>query len=164
MTHQELKETVMKSKFLSFVAAMVVVIGGCVGSATAEGRHKVTLEASVPFEFVLGNRAFPAGTYIFEMATGTPKPSDQAGVLVVRSHERKLYAAVAADVAADAKIHEGHKLEFVRAGDRVFLSKVWRQGGLAGLTVHTAPGATEAEETQASEVLTLDAQQISGGV
>jgi hypothetical protein len=35
--------------------------------------RKVTLEARFLFEFVVGNRAYPAGRYTFEMATGTPK-------------------------------------------------------------------------------------------
>jgi hypothetical protein len=45
----------------------------------------------------------------------------------------------------------------------MFLSKVWRQGDLAGLSVHTAPGATETEDWQESEVLTLDAVAVSSG-
>ena len=154
----------MNRKALPLFALLITLIGITAGSSNAQTRRKVTLEASVPFEFVVGNRAFPAGKYTFEMATGSPKTSDQAGVLVVRGHERKLYAAVATGVTADMNAHVGPKLMFVRSRDRVFLSKVWRQGNVAGLSVHTAPDAIEAEDWQESQVLTLDAMVVSGSI
>jgi hypothetical protein len=157
------KESVMNRKALPLFALLIALIGITASSSEAQTRRKITLEASVPFEFVVGNRAFPAGHYVFEMATGSPKTSDQAGVLVVRGNERKHYAAVATGVTADANAHVKPKLMFVRSGDRMFLSKVWRQGDLAGLSVHTAPGATETEDWQESEVLTLDAVAVSSG-
>ena len=118
----------MNRKVLPIIATLIVLIGIIASQAQAQPKRKVTLEASVPFEFVVGNRAYPAGRYTFEMATGTPKNTDRSGVLVVRSRERKLYTAVATTVTADQNPHDGHKLIFVRSGDRVFLSKVWRQG------------------------------------
>jgi hypothetical protein len=154
----------MNRKALPVFALLITLIGITTGTSHAQARRKVTLEASVPFEFVAGNRAFPAGNYTFEMATGSPRTSEQSGVLVVRSHERKLYAAVATGVAADTNTHVAPKLTFVRNGDRVFLSKVWRQGNLAGLSIPAAPGASETEDWQQSEVLTLDAIAVSGGI
>jgi hypothetical protein len=156
--------SVMKGKALPLFALLITLIGLTAGSADAQARRKVTLEASVPFEFFVGNRAFPAGHYIFEMATGSPRASDQSAVLVVRGHERKLYAAVATGVTTDSNAHVEPKLMFVRSGGRVFLSKVWRQGNAAGLSLHTAPGATEAEDWQESEVVTLDAMPGSGAI
>jgi hypothetical protein len=154
----------MNRKALPLFALLIALIGITDSSADAQVRRKVTLEASVPFEFVVGNRAFPAGNYIFEMATGSPKTSDQSAVLIVRGHERKLYAAVATGVTTDANAHIEPKLMFVRSGGRVFLSKVWRQGNSAGLSLHTTAEATEAEDLQESEVFTLDAMPGSGAI
>jgi hypothetical protein len=154
----------MNRKALPVVATLIVLIGIISSQAQAQPKRKVTLEASVPFEFVVGNRAYPAGRYTFEMATGTPKSTDRSGVLVVRSRERKLYTAVATTVTDDRNPHDGHKLIFVRNGDRVFLSKVWRQGNTSGLRVPTAPGsaeAIEAGEWQKPEVLTVEASLIN---
>lgn len=151
----------MNRKALPLFATLIALIAITAG-ANAQTRTKVTLEASVPFEFVVANRAFPAGNYTFEMATGSPKITDQAGVLIVRSGERKLYAAVATNVAADSNAHVDPKLVFVRNGDHVFLSKVWRQGNTAGFILH-APNANETEDRQESQVLTLDARVIDGG-
>ena len=155
----------MNRKALPNASTLIVLIGIIASQAQAQPKRKVTLEASVPFEFVVGNRAYPAGRYTFEMATGTPKNTDRSGVLVVRSRERKLYTAVATTVTADQNPHDGHKLIFVRNGDRVFLSKVWRQGNTSGLSVPTAPGTTEAieaDEWQKPEVLTVQASLING--
>jgi hypothetical protein len=154
----------MNRKALPVFGLLIILIGITAGTSHAQTRRKVTLEASVPFEFVVGNRAFPAGNYVFEMATGSPRTSEQSGVLVVCSHERTLYAAVATGVAADTSAHVAPKLTFVRKGDRVFLSKVWRQGNLAGLSIPAAPGASEAEDWQESQVLTLDASAVNGGI
>jgi hypothetical protein len=158
--YQEHKELVMNRKALPLFALLITLIGITAG-ANAQTRRKVTLEASVPFEFVVGNRVFPAGSYVFEMATGHPKTTDQAGVLVVHNRERKLYAAVATDVTTDANAHVTPKVIFTRSGDRVFLSKVWRQGNAAGLSLH-APAGTEGELSQESQVLTLDAVAMNG--
>jgi hypothetical protein len=154
------KESHMTRNALSLFALLITLLGIAAGTADAQTRRKVTLEASVPFEFVVGNQAFPAGNYIFEMATGSPKTTDEAGVLIVRSHERKLYAAVATDIAADTNAHVGPKLVFRRNGDRLFLSKVWRQGNVAGLSLH----APAAEDWQESQLLTLDAAYLDGKI
>lgn len=152
----------MKTKPLSVFAALIAIIG-ISAKANAQAGHKVTLQASVPFEFIVGNRTLPSGTYTFEMATGSPKTTDQAGVLVVHNRERKLYVAVATGVVTDTNAHLAPKLTFVRTGHRVFLSTVWRQGNIAGLSVHTRSEAAPADR-QESEVLTLNAVPTSGAI
>ena len=142
---------------LIFSIAMMTITSH---QAQAQIHRKATLQASVPYEFIVGNRVLPAGTYTFEMATGVPKSTDQGGVLVVHNLERKLYVAVATGVENEIGGHASPKLVFVRNGDRVYLSKVWRRGETAGLTVHTPAIESEMEQ---SHLLTLDAG-TSGGI
>lgn len=154
----------MNRKAIALFALLITLIGITDGVANAQTRPKVALEASVPFEFVVGNRAFPAGRYTFEMATGSPKTTEQAGVLVVHNAERKIYVAVAAAVAADENPHIEPKLVFLRNDGRVYLSKVWRPGNAAGLSVHlTVRSAGEDSPERESEALTLAAVPVSGG-
>lgn len=150
----------MNKKALPLLAVIAMLIGITVG-ANAQTRRKVTVEASVPFEFVVANRVFPAGSYVFEMATGSPKTTDHAGVLVVRSREHKVYAAVATDVAFDGNAHVAPKLIFARDGEVAYLSKIWRQGNSAGLSLHTPSLAQDGEE---SELVTLEGFPMSGGM
>ncbi len=152
----------MNRKALPLIAVMAILIGIDV-AANAQSRHKVSVEASVPFEFVIANQRFPAGTYVFEMATGSPKATDQAAVLIVRNRDHKLYAAVATDVTIDANAHVAPKVIFTRSGDVAYLSKVWHQGNVAGLKLRT-PSILEAEDGEQSEVVTLDAYGFSGGM
>lgn len=140
-----------------FATLMTLVAFSAV--AYAQPLHEITAAAYVPFEFVVGNRVFPAGTYVFEMVTGSSKITDQAGVLVVRSRERGLNAAVATGVAADSNIHAKPGLTFRSDGDRVYLANVWAQGNAAVLTVRLPQGVIEAVER---EPLTLDATMTGG--
>ena len=146
-------------KTLPIFALLLLLIAISSGATEAQNRRKVSVQAAVPYDFVVGNRVLPAGTYVFDLATGSPKMTDQAGVLVVHNYERKLYVAVATGVENDANAHAMPKLVFLRNGDRVYLAKLWRQGEVAGLRVHT-PGNIAPEEN--SEVLTLDATSTGG--
>jgi hypothetical protein len=146
-------------KTLPICAFLISLIAISSGAAEAQNRRKVTVQAAVPYDFVVGNRVLPAGTYVFELATGSPKSTDQAGVLIVHNYERRLYVAVATGVQNDTKAHALPKLVFVRNGDRVYLSKLWRQGETAGLSVHTP---TDRPGQEQSEVLTLDAATVGG--
>jgi hypothetical protein len=150
----------MITKALPAFVLPIAMIAITSSAAQAQTHRKVALQASVPYEFVVGNRTLPAGNYVFEMATGSPKSTDQAGVLIVHNYERKLYVAVATGVENDSNTHVLPRLVFLRNGDRVYLSKVWRQGEIAGLSVHTP--ATQ-EDLQESEVLMLSAT-TSGGM
>ncbi len=149
----------MKNKIASLLALLITFMIAGSAVSVAQPKHEVTLVAFVPFEFEVGNRVFPSGTYVFEMATGSPKLSDQAGVLVVRNRERQLYAAVATGVAADDDLHASPKLAFSRKGERVYLSKVWCQGSATGLSVHLPEGVNEVME---SEALTLNGTMTGG--
>lgn len=148
----------MTSKALPLFAISMLLIA-FTAISHAQPRHEITAAAYVPFEFVVGNRVFPAGTYVFEMATGSPKITDEAGVLVVRNRERGLYEAVATGVTADSNIHAKPRLAFRRDGDRVYLANVWAQGSAAGLTVRLPRGVIEVVER---EPLTVDATMTGG--
>ena len=148
----------MTRKALPLFATLIVLIGFAT-AANAQPRHEVTATAYVPFEFMMGNRVFPAGTYVFEMATGSPKITDEAGVLVIRNRERGLYVAVATGVATDSNNHSNPKLAFRRDADRVYLANVWCQGSTAGFEVRLPQGVIEIVER---EPLTLDATMTGG--
>jgi len=154
----------MNRKARPLIALVVALFGIATSYAVAQTHRKVTLQASVPFAFEVGNRTFPAGSYIFEMATGSPMVTDKSAVLVVRNSERKLYAAVATDITAMDAAPAAHKVQFVREGNRVYLAKVWHQGNAAGLNVRAASGAGTELESQEIDVLSVNAVPVLGGM
>lgn len=150
----------MKLKTLTTATTVLVLIGLSILPASAQSKQKIAIEAAVPFEFVVGNRAFPAGTYVFEMATGMPLATDRAGVLVVHSKETKVYAAILTDVTLESHANSGPEVQFVRDGDRVFLSKVYRHGNAIGFQLYSAPRVEQAEDSEPSRVTAVSGTLI----
>jgi hypothetical protein len=68
----------MNRHVLSAIALSVMLTTGAAYAQTT------TLRTRVPFDFVIGNQHFPAGTYEFERLLGTPTASDAIGMVAVR--------------------------------------------------------------------------------
>jgi hypothetical protein len=86
----------MKSKLVSLLVVWVLSL--CVGYAQTS-RHSA-LTVKFPFEFVVGNQTFPAGTYKFRSLLNSVPGQATIDVLEVRSTERHLYKAIVTDVVA----------------------------------------------------------------
>jgi hypothetical protein len=96
------------------------------GSLTL-GAQSMRLEAKIPFDFRIGEKAMPAGDY-------TVIHSD--GVLRVRNFAGKTKNAMCLVRAAHKVNGEGAaKLVFHRYGNEYFLSAVWQWGGTSGVEV-----------------------------
>ncbi len=110
---------------IAFVATLAISVGN---AQTA--RHSA-LTVKVPFEFVVGNQTFPAGTYKFQSLLNCLPGKDAIDVLVVRSTEGRLYRAMVTDVV-DSEESGNARLVFTRSDGRTFLSEVWESGKQAG--------------------------------
>jgi len=130
----------MKSKVVSLVVLWVLSLCPSVGNAQTS--HHSALTVKVPFEFVVGNRTFPAGTYKFESLNSAPSNAT-IDYLMVRSMDgRHLYQAIVADVVGSEE-PSNPRLLFTRRGDRAFLSEVWAPGKQAGWGLHCRDGHTQ---------------------
>jgi hypothetical protein len=110
---------------------------------------------AVPFDFVVGNRTMPAGSYRFQIVFGSPKQNDTAGVLVVRSLEGHYYVSTFTSVATGNAPSEGPRLVFSRSGDRASLSQLWEQGNSVGLKLRVPTAGTEVAIERADDTLTI---------
>ena len=119
----------MKSKIVPLIVLWVLSLYPSVGNA--QTAHRSALTVKVPFEFVVGNRTFPAGTYKFQSLLNSVPSKDAIDVLVVRSAEGCLYSAMVADVIASDEPNNP-RLVFTRSGGRALLSEVWEPGKSAG--------------------------------
>ena len=82
------------------------------------------LRASIPFNFVVGSQALPAGEYSL-------KPISQVAVLVQSEDSRS--SAIVLTMAVQAnKTQEIGKLVFNRYGDQYFLSQIWTPAASTG--------------------------------
>jgi hypothetical protein len=102
----------------SILAALVVLL-----MATAAHAQQPIVSATVPFNFAVGDRAYPAGNYLFKNDGSVLiiTDSDRAKSEVTLSHSRES-AARSADT----------KLVFDAMGGYYFLRQIWVAGDLIG--------------------------------
>ena len=117
----------MKSRSWMLIA-LVATLAISVGNAQTSRHSALTVKA--PFEFVVGNQTFPAGTYKFQSLNSAPSNAT-VDYLVVRSMDGRLYQAIVADVFGSEE-PSNPRLVFTHRGDRAFLSEVWEPGKPAG--------------------------------
>jgi hypothetical protein len=138
---------------LSLVVLSIVSLYPTFGRAQV-ATHPV-LSVKVPFEFVVGNRTFPAGTYKFQSLLNSVAGKDAIDVLTVRSTEGQIYQAVVTDVAAIGAEPNKPRLSFTRSGGRVFLSEVWEPGKQAGCLIRAHKNQTQTAQGDGENVSLL---------
>lgn len=95
--------------------------------ASGAGRLDHKIQADIPFDFMVGDKTFPAGTYTFTQPTITP------GVLRIRSldgHDSVL--VITQSVQESLTPPDETKLVFTRYGDLYFLAQAWIVGEIEG--------------------------------
>jgi hypothetical protein len=145
----------MKSKVVSLVVLWVLSLFASIGYAQTSNHSALTVK--VPFEFVVGNQTFPAGTYKFRSLLNSVPGKDTIDVIEVRSTEGHLYHAIVTDVVGSEEPNHS-KLVFTRSGGRTFLSEVWEAEKQAGCQLRGHEGYTQAVESE-DDKLTLTASK-----
>jgi hypothetical protein len=105
------------SLFLVFTAILIVP------AARAQQR---AVKANVPFDFAVGNRAYPAGEYVLKAAL------NDGGVIRIENVQEVSAAFTQSNPCSKAVPSTETKLVFRRIGDRYFLYQVWTAGDLTG--------------------------------
>jgi hypothetical protein len=140
----------MRNTLVSLVAGLLVW-----GSfAAAQSNFTLTngSVANVPFNFTVGNQAFPSGTYIVQL-------DFEKQVVVIRNNDRKVRIFLSKN---DDRREPSAKtlLVFHHLGGQFFLSAIWLQGTTAG--EHLLPGNLETEmarhQTGPAQTIALQAQ------
>ena len=114
---------------MKYIFALVLTLVSA-GSAFAESRDTTT--SNIPFDFVVGNTTFPAGTYSISRAFDDPSSE-----LLIRSKDGTKAAFFHAITAAPSDSTSDVKLRFRHEGDQYFLMEVL--GGLDTYTINSSP-------------------------
>ncbi len=116
----------MKKQASAAFAIATLLITLSVGSSFAYG-FGVGVRANIPFDFVIGTKTLPQGTYTVKLHNISPN------VLVISGQDNNEGAlALSITVSAGDTEDNSPKLIFHRYGKQYFLSQVWSGGGLAG--------------------------------
>jgi hypothetical protein len=112
----------MKRQAFSMVSLLSLLL--VAGSAIAQTVHVC---ANIPFNFAVGNKTLPAGTY----DVGTIGNSD-GKTLLLKGRGSNASTLVGSNVAQNLRPANQTKLVFNRYGSRYFLSQIWVAGETRG--------------------------------
>jgi len=96
-------------------------------------QSSTALVANIPFEFVIGDRAFPAGEYTFT--------NRFTNVIQIQSLDRGESMFFSTGPAKGKKTR--NELRFNRYGDKYFLSRLWTEGDDVGRAVRMSSSERE---------------------
>ncbi len=147
------------AKRLGAAALLILGVALLFSNAEAKTRSNPVIEVNIPYSFHIGNRALPAGSYKFELATGAPGPTDTVSVLIVRNRAARVYQAVVVSVQAAAGLPEDSRVDF-SGGDDHLLVSVWKNGDRFDLQRATAATVEADDWTDHVRLVTVSAQLL----
>jgi hypothetical protein len=112
----------MKRQAFSLVSLLTLLL--VAGSAFAQTVH---VRGNIPFNFAVGNKTLPAGTYdVRTISSGDSK------TLLLRSRDSNASIIVNSNAAETLEPANNTKLVFNQYGNRYFLSQIWLSGSTLG--------------------------------
>jgi len=124
----------MKRQAVSLVSLLSLLL--VAGSAIAQTIH---VRGDIPFNFVVGSKTYPAGTY--EIGT---IDSTNSKTLLLKSRDASANAMINSNAAESLTPANQTKLVFNRYGNQRFLSQIWVAGETRG---HQLPKTSREKET-----------------
>jgi hypothetical protein len=144
----------MTKRWIAFAAALTLSISTAAWPAQAKTKPK-SFVVAVPFDFIVGNRTLPAGSYRFQFVLGSPTANDTVGVVAVRSADGRYYASTITNITEGEAPSDGLRVVFSRSGDRASLAQLWEQGNPVGLTLRASASDNEVAADWPDQVVTL---------
>jgi hypothetical protein len=118
----------------------------------AQAQHaKPMLTTDIPFEFCIGKKTFPAGTYSFARV--------EPYILVLRNAQGRVVDSVVTTPAQSATVSGGARLEFaLDNNDRHVLTQVWPAGERYGNELFSPKPATAVAQKRSGQVRVASTQ------
>lgn len=123
--------------------------------ATAAQAQQTNVSATVPFDFMVGDRAYPAGEYTVNSLSGN------GIVLRIENIQASDKVIVLTNSCASVQPAAGTKLVFQRFGDNYFLYQVWTAGNSAGREFAMSKAEVHIAKNYGKPELVLVAANIS---
>jgi hypothetical protein len=137
----------MKKHFLRVLAKLsflgvIALVASSVQGQSLSNRFRV----DIPFDFAVGSRTLPAGTYFIGRALDR---SDDTVIQISRVDNSSNSMRLTSPVTMAAPIDKP-TLVFHRYGDQYFLSQVWPAGAMTGRQVFKSSSEREIERNLAA--------------
>jgi hypothetical protein len=110
----------VKTQFISRLLILALLTAAGAICANAQALEEGSIEADVPFAFIVGEKAFPAGKYTLRRADAT-----NPGVLEISNDKGRGTIFFEAQPARASEYPRQTNLVFDKIGDEYFLSEIW---------------------------------------
>jgi len=124
-------------KRMTSISLFALVSSLTIGIASAQER---AVKADVPFDFTVGNKLVPAGTYTISAVS--------YDVIEVQNSDN--HVALLTTTTHDPNESKANKLVFDKIGDQYFLSEVLRSSADMNMSVPASKAEKRAREQEAS--------------
>ncbi len=125
------------------ILAIALVLASTLATAAKSSAQDHRITATVPFNFTVGNRTLPAGTYIIGSTSNSPD------VLAMRNREKGV-SILTMGVPDESNPERANVLVFHKYGDQYFLSKIRAEGASMNIDF-TVTKAEKRARTQVEE-------------
>jgi hypothetical protein len=123
--------------------------------ATAAPAQETKVRASVPFNFIVGNRAYPAGEYSLKSVT------DNGDVIRIDNTQEPATSNISSNACTSITPSAKTYLVFRRMGDNYFLYQVWVEGHFTGREFPRSRTEVQLAQNQVKPELVIVAANIS---
>jgi len=123
--------------------------------ATAAQAQQTSVSATVPFDFMVGARAYPAGEYTVKSI------SDNGMALRIENIQASDKGIVLSNSCTSVQPAAGTKLVFQHLGDNYFLYQIWTEGNSAGRELPMSKAEVHIAKNYSKPELVLVAANIS---
>jgi hypothetical protein len=137
----------MKRQAVSLVSLLSLLL--VAGSAIAQTIH---VRGDIPFNFVVGSKTYPAGTY----EIGTIDITNSK-TLLLKSRDGSANAMINSNAAESLMPANQTKLVFNRYGNQRFLSQIWVNGETRG---HQLPKSSREKEVAKDMARSLPEERV----
>jgi len=131
-----------------FLTLALLVVGGLT-AAQAQMDSDTTIDANIPFQFVVGTTTLPAGKYVIRQLDDS---GNTPNVLEIRSAKGKLATILDTENASMDQPAKKSEVTFDKIGDKYFLSQIFVEGENYG---------TQAIESKMERKLKDGGQQVA---
>jgi hypothetical protein len=123
--------------------------------ATATRAQQNAIKADVPFDFAVGDRAYPAGEYTLKSTL------HDAGVIRLDNTQQPIAGFIPSNSCDNGSPSKETKLVFHRVGSRYFLYQVWIAGNLTGRQFPKGRAEVEYARNQDKQELVIVAARLT---
>jgi hypothetical protein len=130
----------MKKYLISGLAILCLLAGSGVVTTSAQIDSGETIEADIPYAFVVGDKTLPAGKYMLKVSDDT-----NLNLFVVRRSDGRTAAFFETQDVQANQTPRQTELVFNKIGDTYFLSQIWLAGSKLGAELEKSKAEQQLE-------------------